>query len=67
MLEFRVHDMTCNHCVGAITKAVKNAAPQASVEVDLAHHLVRIQGEADETAVRAAITEAGYTPDAAGA
>lgn len=67
MLEFRVQDMTCNHCVGAITRAVKQIAPQASVEVDLERHLVRIQGEADGEAVKAAIADAGYTPEPAGA
>lgn len=66
MIEFRINDMTCNHCVGAITRAVKEAAPQASVEVDLEHHHVRIQGEADISAVKAAITDAGYTPEPAG-
>lgn len=64
MLEFRVQDMTCGHCAGAITKAVKDVAPQASVEVDLDHHRVRIQGEADREALKAAIAEAGYTPEA---
>jgi len=66
MLEFRVQDMTCNHCVGAITKAVKHVAPQASVEIDLEHHLVRIQGEADQAIVQAAIVDAGYTPEPVG-
>ena len=64
MLEFRVQDMTCKHCAGAITKAVKDVAPQASVEVDLEHHRVRIQGEADRDTVKAAIADAGYTPEA---
>jgi len=66
MLEFRVQDMTCNHCAGAITKAVKQVAPQASVDVDLDQHRVRVQGEADAEAVKAAIAEAGYTPEPAG-
>lgn len=66
MFEFRVQDMTCSHCVGAITKAVKNVAPQASVNIDLEHHLVRIQGEADQGVVQAAIVDAGYTPEPTG-
>lgn len=63
MIEFRINDMTCNHCVGAITKAVKEVAPQASVEVDLEHHHVRIQGEANVQAIKAAIIDAGYRPE----
>ena len=66
MLEFRVQDMTCSHCVSAITKAVKQVAPQASVEVDLDHHRVRVQGEANAEAVKTAIADAGYTPEPTG-
>lgn len=63
MISFQVSDMTCGHCVSTITKAVKAADPGARVEIDLAHHLVKVEpaeGEAQEIAD--AITEAGYTP-----
>jgi len=62
MLEFNVNDMTCNHCVGAVTKAVKEAAPGSTVEVDLDSHRVRVDGAASAEAVAEAIREAGYTP-----
>lgn len=64
MHEFRVQDMTCSHCVAAITKAVKDVAPQASVDIDLDQHRVRVQGEADRAQVQAAIEAAGYSPEA---
>jgi len=64
MLEFHVEDMTCGHCAGAITKAVQQAVPQATVQVDLDSHTVRVQGAPDAQAVAAAISEAGYTPTA---
>jgi copper chaperone len=66
MLEFKVEDMTCGHCVATITKAVKEADQQATVEADVAQHMVRIKGASDAVAVEAAIREAGYTPQAVG-
>ncbi|MDB5764938.1 MAG: heavy metal transporter [Herminiimonas sp.] len=62
MLEFKVEDMTCSHCVSTITKAVKGADPKASVEVDLKGHMVRIEGASDAHGIEQAIREAGYTP-----
>lgn len=63
MIAFEVSDMSCGHCVGSITQAVKHTDPAAQVRVDLATHRVEI----DSSATRAeafgdAIREAGYTP-----
>ena len=63
MITFEVKDMTCAHCVATITKAVKAADPQASVDIDLATHRVRIESRrAEEQTLAAAIEEAGYSP-----
>lgn len=63
MIAFEVKDMTCSHCVGAITKALQAADKNARVEIDLEKHLVHIQpGTADAQALAGAIREAGYTP-----
>ena len=60
---FEVNDMTCGHCVGVITKAVKAAAPGADVRIDLATHRVTVDGtEANSIQVGKAIRDAGYTP-----
>ncbi|GAC1604162.1 MAG: heavy-metal-associated domain-containing protein [Ramlibacter sp.] len=65
MIRFEVQDMTCGHCVSTITKAVKAADPDATVQVDLAAHLVTVEpGAADAATLGAAITQAGYTPGA---
>ena len=65
MIAFRVDDMSCEHCVGAITHAVKEADPGARVDIELARHLVRVEpgsaGPSEET-IAAAIRDAGYTP-----
>jgi copper chaperone len=63
MTTFQVDDMTCGHCVGAITKAVKSLDADAAVSIDLATHRVAIESTKAETAkLSAAITEAGYAP-----
>lgn len=63
MLAYRIEDMTCGHCVSAITRAVRDVDAGAKVDVDLASHLVRIDTtHADAAEFGEAITEAGYTP-----
>ncbi len=63
MIVFTVKDMTCNHCSGAITRAVLLLDPAAKVRIDLSSHRVEIDpAAADAAGLGAAITEAGYTP-----
>jgi copper chaperone CopZ len=60
-LSFVVSGMTCGHCEAAVTEEVGKVAGVSSVDVDLATKLVRVHGNGvDESAVRAAIDEAGY-------
>ena len=63
MVTFEVNDMTCAHCVSAITKAVAFVDPRATVQVDLASHRVQIEPTASTVAVLGdAIKTAGFTP-----
>lgn len=63
MITFEVTDMTCGHCVGAITQALKAADRDAKVEIDLSSHRVRIEPSSTSDAVlQDAIRGAGYTP-----
>jgi copper chaperone len=63
MFVYRIDEMTCGHCASIITKAVRVIDPGATVEIDLAQHLVRIvPAEADGRELSAAIAQAGYTP-----
>lgn len=65
MIAFKIEDMTCGHCVAAITKAVQAVDPAAKVDIDLAAHQVRIDPRAGGAAqFDAAIRDAGYTPQA---
>ncbi|CDM24419.1 heavy-metal-associated domain-containing protein [Castellaniella defragrans] len=58
--EFIVSDMTCNHCVQTITRAVQDVAPDAAVQTDLGAHRVTIESSADAATLQAAIAEEGY-------
>ena len=64
MIIFQVNDMTCGHCAGVITRAVRDTDPAARVEIDLAAHRVMIESaQADAGQLAAAIREEGYTPE----
>lgn len=65
MIQFLVQDMTCDHCVKHVTRAVNSVAPSASVNVDLATKAVVILGSGDRERITEAIREAGYNPLAA--
>lgn len=60
-IQFTVPDMTCGHCVKAITSAIAAADPAARVDIDLASHRVSVHGAKDQQVVAGAIAEAGYT------
>lgn len=63
MIAFEVNDMTCGHCVKAITEAVKAVDSQADVRIDLTRHRVEIDPAAsDAAALASVIRDAGYTP-----
>ena len=63
MITFEIRDMTCGHCVSAITQAVHAIDHGARIDIDLSTHQVRIEpAGSDADALRAAIQEAGYTP-----
>ena len=60
MLELKVNDMTCGHCVGSVTKAVKELDPKAMVRVDLGTKLVSVESAKPAAEVMHALEEAGY-------
>ena len=59
-MEFNIPAMSCGHCAGAITQAVKALDPAAQVDVDLASKKVVVQSSRDRPAVMAALAQAGY-------
>jgi copper chaperone len=62
MTTFSVNDMTCGHCVAAITKAVESVDSDAVVHVRLDSKRVEITSTQPEKVLADAIAEAGYTP-----
>ena len=55
-----VPDMSCDHCVRAISSEVAVVPGVQTVDVQLAAKTVRVTGSASEDAIRAAVVEAGY-------
>jgi copper chaperone len=60
-LTYSVPGVSCAHCQSAITEEVSGVAGVAAVDVDLETKTVTVTGdELDESAIVAAIDEAGY-------
>lgn len=59
---FTVIGMTCGHCVNSVTEEVKQVPGVTDINVDLntGGLTVSSQTPVDDTAVRAAVEEAGY-------
>ena len=60
MYELTVEGMSCNHCVGRVTKSVQAVDADAKVAIDLDKASVRIDSHADLDRIVAAIDGAGY-------
>ena len=60
MYELTVEDMSCQHCVRSVTKAVQGVDKDAVVAIDLPTKKVRIDSGADLERIAGAIDEAGY-------
>jgi copper chaperone len=60
-LTYSVPGVSCGHCRAAVTAEVAMVPGVASVDVDLEAKRVTVAGEQlNESAIRAAIDEAGY-------
>lgn len=60
MYELQVEGMTCGHCVGAVTRSVKEVDEAAKVDVDLATQKIKVESTAALTDIAEAVEEAGY-------
>ena len=60
-LTYTVPDVSCEHCVSAITAEVAAVSGVREVDVDLSAKRVTVTGDPlDDAAIRGAIDEAGY-------
>jgi len=59
---FTVSGMTCSHCVNSVSSEIKQIPGVTDVPVDLASGAVTVTSDqpVDDTAVAAAVDEAGY-------
>lgn len=62
MHAFTLPQMSCGHCVKAVTEAAREVDPQARVEVDLAAKQARIESPQPREKFVEALVEAGYQP-----
>ncbi|MRW89317.1 copper chaperone [Duganella sp. FT80W] len=60
MYQLQVENMSCGHCVGAVTKAVQEIDAAAKVEIDLTTKSVKIDSATPLTPLKSAIADAGY-------
>lgn len=60
MYELQVEGMSCGHCIGVVTRAVREVDAGATVEIDLATQKVKIASGAALADITAALEEAGY-------
>ena len=60
MIEMKVAGMTCGGCANSVKRAITREFPNASVDVELASGVVRIEGEVEPARVEASIRSAGY-------
>ena len=58
---FKVADMTCGHCAGAIRKAFEQLMPGTAIGIDLGAREVTVAGAPEAAA--GAIRAAGYEPE----
>lgn len=62
MQRFNLPDMSCGHCVAAITEALKTADARARVEVNREAKTAEVDSALPREALVAVLTEAGYPP-----
>ena len=58
--QLKITGMTCNHCVGNVTKALEGVEGAETVEVSLEPGGAMVTGIVDSSKLIAAVEEAGY-------
>lgn len=60
MITLNVPDMSCAHCAGVITKALKQLDPVAVVGFDMHNHRVQVETRSNSGALLDTMAHAGY-------
>ncbi len=59
-MKIKIEGMSCQHCVGHVTEALKNIPGLSDVNVSLEEKCATVSGSADPEVIKAAIDDAGY-------
>ncbi len=57
---YRVTGMTCQGCANAVTQAIRAAAADSGVKVDLGQGLVTVEGTVAPEVIARAVEDAGF-------
>jgi copper chaperone len=60
MMELEIEGMTCDHCVRAVTEALRLVPGVTQVAVTLNPGKARIEGQPEAEALKSAVWEEGY-------
>ena len=60
MYLFHVPGMRCGGCLGSVTRALRAIDADASIEANLDRHEIRVTSSRFESALLAALRDAGY-------
>ncbi|MGL4668704.1 MAG: heavy-metal-associated domain-containing protein [Saezia sp.] len=60
IVELKVKDMSCGHCVQSITKAIQALDAKAKVEADLATRKIKLETTVLEADVKKALSAIGF-------
>lgn len=60
MITLKVPDMSCSHCSGVITKALKQLDPNAEIGFDMHHRMIQVETSSTPIMVVDALDKAGY-------
>lgn len=60
MTQLNISGMTCQHCERAVTSALESVTGVERARVDLARGSAEVEGNAESTALIAAVEEEGY-------
>jgi len=61
-MQFHIDNMTCGGCARALTAAIRDLDPAATVTADPPTRRVDVQSARGEAEIRAALTIAGFPP-----
>lgn len=64
MTRFHLPDMSCGHCVTAITEALTTADPAVQLTFEREARAVQVQSHLPDEQLAAVLSEAGYPPAA---